>query len=272
MINAAKKYVVSSTLDSVDWNAELIRGDLKTAVQQLKREPGNGLYVGGVQLPLALAEMGLIDEYEFFVHPKLAGHGPTPFAGLSKPVDLKLVGQREFGSGAVALRYEVVGPHMVLVEVDDEVLARLVRAATEGAAPDEVTPPLTPGQTWTPERVAWLRAFHRDRRAGIDGAAAEVTWAVVLEEAVVGSVRLRRTEEPDALELGVWLTRDVRGRGLGRSIMAQVVEQAKALGAVRLQADTTSGNAPALAVLRELGFTVTPGGGSHEVHADLALT
>ena len=105
-IDAAKKYVVSSTLDRVDWNAELVRGDLGEAVQQLKREPGNGLYVGGVKLPLALAELGLIDEYEFVVQPRLAGHGPTLFAGLSKRVELKLVSRLEFGSGAVAMRYE----------------------------------------------------------------------------------------------------------------------------------------------------------------------
>jgi len=105
-INAAKKYVVSSTLDRVDWNAELVRGDLGTAVQQLKRESGKGLFVGGVKLPLALAELGLIDEYEFVMHPRLAGHGPTLFAGLSKRVDLRLVSRLEFGSGAVAMRYE----------------------------------------------------------------------------------------------------------------------------------------------------------------------
>ena len=105
-IDAAKKYVVSSALNRVDWNAELVRGDLGTAVQQLKRESGKGLFVGGVKLPLALAEQGLIDEYEFVVHPRLAGHGPTLFAGLSTYVDLKLVSRREFGSGAVALRYE----------------------------------------------------------------------------------------------------------------------------------------------------------------------
>lgn len=105
-IDAARKYVVSSTLDRVDWNAELLRGDLGTAVQRLKQEPGNGLFVGGVTLPLALAELGLIDEYEIIVHPRLAGHGPTLFAGLSKPVDLKLVGRQELGSGAVAMRYE----------------------------------------------------------------------------------------------------------------------------------------------------------------------
>lgn len=106
-IDAAKKYVVSSTLDRVDWNAELVRGDLGKFVQQLKCEPGKGLFVGGVKLPLALAELGLIDEYEFLVQPRLAGHGPTLLAGLSTYIDLKLVNRREFGSGAVALRYEV---------------------------------------------------------------------------------------------------------------------------------------------------------------------
>jgi dihydrofolate reductase len=105
-IDEARKYVVSSTLDRVDWNAELIRGDLGAAVEQLKREPGKGLLVGGVKLPMALAEMGLIDEYEFVVHPRIAGHGPTLFAGLAKLVDLKLVSRLEFSSGAVALRYE----------------------------------------------------------------------------------------------------------------------------------------------------------------------
>jgi dihydrofolate reductase len=103
-IDAKKKYVVSSTLDRVDWNAALVRGDLRKAVQQLKQESDKGLFVGGVTLPLALAELGLIDEYEFVVHPRLVGHGPTLFAGLPKPIDLKLVSRLEFGSGAVAMR------------------------------------------------------------------------------------------------------------------------------------------------------------------------
>ena len=104
-IDAARKYVVSSTLDRVDWNAELLRGDLETSVQLLKQQPGNGLFVGGTKLALALTELGLIDEYEFIVHPRLTGHGPTLFAGLSKWMDLQLVRRVEFGSGAVALRY-----------------------------------------------------------------------------------------------------------------------------------------------------------------------
>lgn len=104
-IDAAKKYVVSSTLEQVDWNSEVLRGDLKAAVENLKRQPGKGLATGGVTLPFTLAELGLIDEYEFIVHPRVAGHGPTLFAGLSKPLELKLVTRKEFDSGVVAMRY-----------------------------------------------------------------------------------------------------------------------------------------------------------------------
>ena len=104
-IDEAPKYVVSSTLEQVDWNATLVQGDLRQAVERLKQEPGDGLAVGGVTLPLALANLGLIDEYEFVVQPVVAGHGPTLFAGLSERLDLELVGRQELRSGAVALRY-----------------------------------------------------------------------------------------------------------------------------------------------------------------------
>lgn len=104
-IDGTKKYVVSSTLSEVDWNAELVRSDLGQTVQQLKQEPGEGLWVGGVTLPLALADLGLIDEYEFLVQPVLAGHGPTLLAGLRERIQLELVGRRQFRSGAIALRY-----------------------------------------------------------------------------------------------------------------------------------------------------------------------
>ena len=107
-IDRAKKYVVSSTLDGVDWNADLVRGDVGQAVERLKQEPGAGLWVGGVTLPRALADLGLIDEYEFLVQPVLAGHGPTLLAGLHERIQLELVDRREFGSGAVALRYRPI--------------------------------------------------------------------------------------------------------------------------------------------------------------------
>ena len=104
-ISAAKKYVVSRTLERVDWNAELIRGDLGEAVRALKQQPGNGLFVGGIQLAQSLTELGLIDEYEFVVHPRVVGHGPTLFAGLSKMLDLKLVGRVDLDDGIVAMQY-----------------------------------------------------------------------------------------------------------------------------------------------------------------------
>jgi dihydrofolate reductase len=104
-IDQARKYVVSSTLSGVDWNAELVQGDLGLAVQQLKQEPGEALWVGGVTLPGALAELGLIDEFEFVVQPVLAGHGPTLLSGLREHIELELVDRHEFGSGAIALRY-----------------------------------------------------------------------------------------------------------------------------------------------------------------------
>ncbi len=105
-IDAAKKYVVSSTLDSVDWNAELVRGDLGDADRQLKAQPGRGVFVGGVTLPMRLAELGLIDEYEFVVQPRIVGHSRRLFEGLANSVELKLVDRIEYGSGAVAMRYE----------------------------------------------------------------------------------------------------------------------------------------------------------------------
>ncbi len=107
-IGGSKKYVVSSTLSVVDWNAELLRGDLGHAVERLKQEPGDGLFVGGVTLPLALAGLGLIDEYDFLVQPVLAGHGPTLLAGLGQRIQLELVDRQEFRSGAVARRYRPV--------------------------------------------------------------------------------------------------------------------------------------------------------------------
>lgn len=108
-IDRARKHVVSSTLSAPDWNAELVQGDLGQAVHGLKQEPGERMFVGGVRLPLALADLGLIDEYVFVVQPVLAGHGPTLLAGLRNRIELELVEREEFGSGAVVLRYRPAG-------------------------------------------------------------------------------------------------------------------------------------------------------------------
>lgn len=104
-IDAAKKYVVSSALGSVDWNAELVTGDLRTEVESLKATSGDGLYTAGVTLATTLAGWGLIDEYTFVVHPRLAGHGPRLFEGLQEPLDLELVDRVSFASGVTAETY-----------------------------------------------------------------------------------------------------------------------------------------------------------------------
>lgn len=144
-----------------------------------------------------------------------------------------------------------------LVEVDERVLVRLVVAATGGAQPDEVTPPVGGGPGWTGERVAWLVDFHRDRREGLHGPAGEATWAVVLDGEAVGSVRLARTDADGTLETGIWLARPARRRGVGAQAMTVVFELAAGLGADRVIAMTTAANLASQALLTRVGFALT---------------
>jgi RimJ/RimL family protein N-acetyltransferase len=141
-----------------------------------------------------------------------------------------------------------------LAAVDEAVLVRLVGAALAGAAPGEVTPPVVSGDRWGPERIEWLRRFHRDRRLGLDGPLGEATWAITAGGDVVGAVRLKRTAAPDALETGIWLTRGARGKGIGRRAVRAVLERARDLGAREVRAETSPVNHAALAVLEALGF------------------
>ncbi len=156
---------------------------------------------------------------------------------------------------------------VALVDVDETVLDQLVRVATTDASANEVTPPLTGGNSWNKARVTWLRNFHRDCRGGLDGPRRESTWAVSSSDGIVGSVRLKRTEAPDVLETGIWLARSARGRGVGTAAAAAVVELATTLGATTVRADTTSTNIHALAVLERAGFSLSRTESSSSVHA-----
>lgn len=104
-ITAVKKYLVSSTRVPDGWNTELIDGDPVEAVRALKEQPGGQLQVGGVELPRALADAGLIDDYEFVIFPKVVGHGPRLLEGLVEPASLRLTGTTVFASGVRAERY-----------------------------------------------------------------------------------------------------------------------------------------------------------------------
>jgi RimJ/RimL family protein N-acetyltransferase len=145
-------------------------------------------------------------------------------------------------------------PAVTLVDVDELTLDRLVNAAITDAAADEVTPPATTGDEWSPARIAWLKDFHRTRRNGLSGPLGETTWAILAGDQVVGSVRLKRTAVPEILETGIWLTRRTRGQGVGRLAMAGVLQTAATLGAQGVRAETTTGNRAALRVLRSHGF------------------
>ncbi|HET6876050.1 MAG TPA: GNAT family N-acetyltransferase [Jatrophihabitans sp.] len=148
---------------------------------------------------------------------------------------------------------------IALVDVDEDVLAEMVDVATSDAAPDEVTAPLDDGTAWTQPRIDWLRALHRDRRPGLAGPLGEATWAIVVDGRVAGAIRLKRTSEPGVLETGMWLARGARGRGVAAAALRNVLERAAATGARAVRADTTAGNAAALAVLSRLGFQLTHG-------------
>ncbi|GGL43923.1 deaminase reductase [Phycicoccus endophyticus] len=104
-IDRAEKIVVSRTLSSPDWNARLLESDVGQAIQRLKEESDGSLWVGGVTLPTTLADLRLIDEFEFLVHPVVVGHGPSLLAGLRERIQLELVARRAFRSGVVAMRF-----------------------------------------------------------------------------------------------------------------------------------------------------------------------
>ncbi|MCF6745329.1 GNAT family N-acetyltransferase [Blastococcus sp. KM273128] len=155
---------------------------------------------------------------------------------------------------------ELVG--VDLVPVTEAVLARLVAAALDGADVHEVVPRAAPGERWSPEQVERLRAFHRERRAGLDGPGREATWAVVEvaedEDRVVGGARLRKAGEPGVLEAGLWLVRDARGRGIGRAAAEVLLQRAAEAGASRVRAAAEGSGA--LEFLRGVGFVTVADG------------
>ena len=106
-IDAAKKYVVSSTLDQVDWNAELVRGDPGDAVRELKQQPGKNIVAwGGATFASFLINTGLINEYWLTVNPILLGEGKPLFKDVKVRRDLEFIHSQPLQSGMVTLRYK----------------------------------------------------------------------------------------------------------------------------------------------------------------------
>ena len=138
-----------------------------------------------------------------------------------------------------------------LMDVGEDVLEHLLNVAIRDADADDVTPPLGNGTGWTAERISWFREYHRSATA-LDGPARQKSWAIGYAGGLAGSIRLRWTG-PGTLETGIWLARGCRGLGIGQKALEQVVAHAAASGATTLEADTTTGNRAALALLRKAG-------------------
>lgn len=139
-----------------------------------------------------------------------------------------------------------------LLPLDGPLLEQLVHAATTDARADEVTAPIAPGADWSAARITWLRSYHRDRRSGLDGPEGEATWAIVIGQAVAGSVRLKKTAVPDVLETGMWLARSFRGQGAARTALTAVLSLAAGRGYATVTAETDAGNQAALGTLRSI--------------------
>jgi len=103
------KVVFSKTLDKVEWNSRLVRGDLVGEVSKLKAQSGKNISVGGADLAASCIQLGLVDEYQLFVQPVILGSGTPFFPALDKKIELKLVETHQFGSGVILLRYQNPG-------------------------------------------------------------------------------------------------------------------------------------------------------------------
>jgi RimJ/RimL family protein N-acetyltransferase len=167
-----------------------------------------------------------------------------------------------------AARTAMAKPTVSLEPIDEPALERLLTIAVADAAPEEVMPPVPGHAGWTPARIDAFRAYHRACRGGLDGPRGEVTFLVHADGRPVGAARLERAEQ-DALEVGVWLRRSARGRGLGRQILDAVLEEAAAFGARRIIAETTAENRAALSVLRRAGARIDASGPDGKVRAEL---
>jgi len=100
------KVVFSKTLEEVGTNARLVRENIAEEVMQLKSEPGGYMSAGGADLARSFMQLGLIDEYQLYIHPVVLGGGTPMFGALPRPVNLRLVETHTFSFGVIFLRYQ----------------------------------------------------------------------------------------------------------------------------------------------------------------------
>jgi RimJ/RimL family protein N-acetyltransferase len=161
-------------------------------------------------------------------------------------------------------------PDVALRPIDDATLEQLLQVAVDDAEPDEVMPPIDGEPGWTEHRRQAFRTFHRARRSGLDGPLRELGLAIVVDGEVAGVARMRRRDD-DVFEIGLWIGRSQRGRGVGTATITALRAFAGALRAAELVADTTADNAGMLAVLRRHDANIAAPDQQGHVEARLQL-
>jgi dihydrofolate reductase len=110
-IDKIQKIVFSRTLKNVEWHsAKLSNQPIEEEVLQLKQQSGKNILVGSRSLIIQLMKLNLIDEYQFCVHPVIAGGGLPLFENINDRTVLKLIKTKTFSGGAVTLYYEPTSP------------------------------------------------------------------------------------------------------------------------------------------------------------------
>jgi RimJ/RimL family protein N-acetyltransferase len=162
-------------------------------------------------------------------------------------------------------------PEVQLDELGDDALMQLTAHALFDTDIYEVMPAEPGPMTWTPQRLQEFILFHQGRRGGLDGLAREISLAILVDGLASGVARLQQVA-PDSLEVGMWLTRSTRGRGIGGQVLEKLVSKAAELGAKKLIANTTASNPAALAVLARLGADIHAPTPDERVSAEIDLT
>ena len=105
-----KEYVFSTTLDKVKEGATLIKGNIKTEVERIKKEDGKDIWLfGGAELTTSLVNLGLVDELSLAVYPIILGGGKPLFHNIKGRIKLKLVDLKKYSTGSVSLTYNING-------------------------------------------------------------------------------------------------------------------------------------------------------------------
>jgi RimJ/RimL family protein N-acetyltransferase len=154
---------------------------------------------------------------------------------------------------------------------NDQCAEELLDVAVAEADPEDVMPRVTGPPGWTAKRREAFRAFHRNFYGGLAGPHKTVMFGVFAHGHLVGMIRMRRTDDAESVETGIWLGRLARGRGIATAALRALATEAAAIGARTVVADTTAGNHAALATLRRCGAELTEDRASGKVIAVLPI-